>query len=229
MKKFIAGLIMVLMSISFASAEEEIGKVVTIVGDVDISSADGKKFIPEVGTFIKNDSKIRTGKKSYMELLLNDGSKIFIREVTALNISSLKMKETDPPTKVRMVTGKIRITMKKMFKSRSLLLRTPTAVAGVRGTDFGAIVSKNETKIAVFNGQVEVANSEKDILKSFVVREKEEVSVIKDAPPSEPRLVPQNILETWFDQYDIDEKNRVILKKSREHGILDNLLRKKDF
>lgn len=229
MKKFINALIMVLMSVSLVFAEEDIGRVVAIVGDADISSSDGKKFTPEIGTLIQNDFKIRTGKKSYMELLLNDGSKVFVRELTVLNLSGLKMKESDPPTKMRIITGKLRITMKKMFKSRSLLLRTPTAVAGVRGTDFGAIVSRNETRIAVFTGQVEVANSEKDILKSYVVKEKEEVSVKKDVPPSEPRLVPQNVLESWFDQYDIDEKSRIIIKREREHGIIDNLLRKKDF
>ncbi len=211
-------------------AQDNLGKVVSILGDVDVTSVStGKKFVPEIGTPIIADYKIRTGNKAYAELLLNDGTKIFVREVTVLNITNLKLKENDPPTKVGMLTGKVRLTIKKTFKANSLMLRTPTSIAGVRGTDFGVIATRDETKLVVFDGQVEVANTRKDILKSFIVNPKEEVSVKKDTPPSDPRIVPQEILQTWFDYYGIDERNRIIIRKKKDEGFIDNLLRKKEF
>jgi len=211
-------------------AEENLGKVVSILGDVDITSVStGKKFIPAIGTPITADYKIRTGNKAYLEILLNDGTKIFVREVTVLNITSLKIKDSDPPTKLGMLTGKLRVTLKKTFKADSLILRTPTTIAGVRGTDFGAIATRDETRVVVFDGKVEVANTRKEIVKSFIVRPKEEVSIKRDAPPTEPRIVPQEILQTWFDYYAIDDRNRIIIRKKNDEGFIDNLLRKKEF
>jgi len=212
------------------TAQDELGKVVSTIGDVDVTAiSTGNKFTPRVGTPILNDYKIRTGKRSYMEILLIDGTKIFVKEVTVLNISGLKMKETDPPTKLSMLTGKMRITLKKTFRDRSLVLKTPTAIAGVRGTDFGAIASRDETKLVVFEGKVEVANAEKDIIKSYIVKEREEVSVKKDLVPTEPRVVPQNILQKWFEYYDIDERSRIIIRKDTEGGIIDKMLRKREY
>ncbi len=213
-----------------ASAQQNIGRILSIVGDVDITSiSGGGKFVPQIGATVTDDHRIRTGNRSYAEILLNDGSKLFVREVTVLNLSGLKMVETDPPTRIQVVTGKLRITMKKTFRSRSLVLRTPTAVAGVRGTDFGVVAGKQETKLVVFEGQVEVASSNQEVLKAYVVKEREEVSVKKDVPPSAPRVVPNEILNSWFDYYDIDERSRIIIRNRGDEGLLDGILRKKDF
>jgi hypothetical protein len=213
-----------------AMAQQTLGSVASFSGDVDITIiSSGKKFVPETGTPITDDYKIRTGNRSFVELTLNDGSKVSIKEVTVLNISNLKQNEQDPPTKIRMLTGKLRITVKKLFKSDSLLVRTPTAIAGVRGTEFGIIATNSETRIIVFDGEVETANSDSAIIKSFMVREGEEVSILKDSPPTEPRLVPHEIRQSWFDYYSIDETNRIIIRTKKEQGIIDKLIRKKNF
>jgi len=223
-----AALLLSLMSVD-AYAQDELGKVNSFVGNVDITViSTGKRFIPRVGTVITSDHKIRTGNNSFIELLLNDRTKIFIREVSVVSIAGLKLRESDPPTKVNVLTGKLRVTIRKTFKDRSFVLNTPTSVAGVRGTDFGVIASSDETRLVVFEGRVEVANVRKDIIKTFVVEEKEEVSVARNSPPTEPRAVPEDIMRTWFDYYDIDEDNRIIIKKKSDRGFLDNLLKKRD-
>ncbi|HSV96150.1 MAG TPA: FecR family protein [Spirochaetota bacterium] len=230
MKRILIFTLIILAGSLPAAAQQNIGRIVSIVGDVDITTVTGGvKFVPQIGVTITDDHRIRTGNRSYAELLLNDGSKLFVREVTVLNLSGLKMAETDPPTRIQVVTGKLRITMKKTFRSRSLVLRTPTAVAGVRGTDFGVVVGRQETKLVVFEGQVEVASSNKDVIKAWVVKEREEVSVKKDVPPTAPRVVPGEILKSWFDYYDIDERSRIIIRNKRDEGFLDGVLRKKDF
>jgi hypothetical protein len=230
MKRILVGALIILAGALPAAAQQNIGRIVSIVGDVDITSiGGGGKFVPPIGATVTDDHRIRTGNRSYAELLLNDGSKLFVREMTVLNLSGLKMAETDPPTRIQVVTGKLRITMKKTFRSRSLVLRTPTAVAGVRGTDFGVVAGRQETKLVVFEGQVEVASSNQDIIKAFMVKEREEVSVKKDVPPTAPRVVPGEILKSWFDYYDIDERSRIIIRNKRDEGLLDGILRKRDF
>lgn len=228
MKTIIFCFMLILIS-SPAMAETSLGKIIQMVGDVDITSnTTGKQFVPDIGTSITRDHKIRTGKKAFVEILLDDGTKLFIREISVLSVSGLKLEEKEPPTQLKMLTGKIRLALKKTFRSKSLILKTPTAIAAVRGTDFGVIAGKYETRIVVFNGTVEVANTNADVIKSQILNEREESSVKQDMPPSRPVVVPGGILESWFDYYNIDEKNRIIIKSQRENGIIDNLLRKKD-
>jgi ferric-dicitrate binding protein FerR (iron transport regulator) len=211
-------------------AQESLGKIIQFVGDVDITSlSTGKRFTPDIGTTIQRDYRIRTGKKSFVEILLNNGTKIFIKEITVLNVSNLRMKSSDPPTRLKMLTGKIRIIIKKIFRERTLILKTPTTVAGVRGTDFGAIASKYETKVVVFAGKVEVANINKDIIKSYILRDREEVTVKENEPPMRPRVVPADILDSWFDFYEIDEKNQIIIRSDKDESFIDKFLRKREF
>jgi hypothetical protein len=91
------------------------------------------------------------------------------------------------------------------------------------------VAGRQETKLVVFEGQVEVASSNQDIIKAFMVKEREEVSVKKDVPPTAPRVVPGEILKSWFDYYDIDERSRIIIRNKRDEGLLDGILRKRDF
>jgi hypothetical protein len=213
---------------SFCAAETKIGKIIQIVGDVDITSfTTGKKIVPDVGLIITSDNKIRTGKKSFVEILLNDGTKLSVKDVSVLNISTLKMSENDPPSRIKLLTGKIRLALKRVYKDRSLILKTPTAVAGVRGTDFGVIASKLETRIVVFDGKVEVANENKNIIKSYILQEREETSVKLDSDPERPRMVPSDMLNEWFDYYEIVEDSKIITKKKRDEGFIDTILRKK--
>lgn len=229
MKRIIIFTIFIFNVYSFSYAAT-LGKIIQILGDVDITSfSSGKKMTPEIGTEITEDHRIRTGKKSFVELLLNDGTKLFVREISVLNVLSLKLKDPDPPTKIKVLTGKIRITVKKLFKDRSLLLKTATAIAAVRGTDFGVIAGKFETKLVVFEGKLEVANENKDILKSYILQEKEEASVKKDTPPTKPIVVPAEMLNSWFDFYEIDEQSKNIIFKKKDDSLIDNILRKKDF
>lgn len=234
MKKMrIPGLAVLLLFVaSTGFTQQKVGKIVQIVNDVDITSlSSGKKNVPSIGDEITLDHKIRTGKKSLLEIVLDDGTRLSVREVSVLNISSLKLAKKDAPTRIRLLTGKLRVSLKHIFKGddKSLILKTPTAIAGVRGTDFGAIASPLETKFIVFDGKVEVASANTSILKSFVLREREETGIKKDQPPIQPRTVPGEVLKNWFDYYDISDDNRIIIRGTSEKGLLDRLLRKQDY
>lgn len=206
-----------------------VGKILDLSGDVDITSVAGKRIIPNEGTVIEDTDKIRTGRKSFVSIILNDGCKLFIREISVLYVQDIRLKETDQPTKIQMITGKLRVIAAKTMKGNSVIVYTPTAIAGVRGTDFGIIATQFETKVVVFKGEVEVANREKNILKSYILKDREETRVAYQQPPEEPVVVPDYLLPKWFDSYIIDEKRNVIIKVKQEEGLLDQLLRKKDF
>jgi len=220
--------ILLLMSIN--SFAKPVGEILELSGDVDITSMKtGKRIIPEEGTVIDGNDKIRTGRKSFVSIVLNDGSKLFIREISVLYVHDIKLNLTDQPTRIQIITGKLRVIAAKTMKGNSLVVYTPTAIAGVRGTDFGVIATQLETRVVIFQGKVEVANKDKNILKSYILKDREETKVTYQQPPEAPVVVPDYILSKWFDIYSIDEKTNIIIKRKQDDSLLDQLLRKKDF
>ncbi|MCX7679145.1 MAG: FecR family protein [Spirochaetes bacterium] len=231
MRKAIYGVIFSFLYLSYAFSAEPVGKIIQLINDVDVTSlTSGEKIIPQVGFILKADHKIRTGKRSYAEILLNNGTRIQMRDISVLNISSLKDEQNEEPTRLKLLTGKVRVSVKKVFhKGHTLIVKTPTAIAGIRGTEFGIIATINETKIIVFSGSLEVASSNPKIIKSYLLKDREESDIPKDSPPTSPRAVPEHILNTWFDRYDIDERNRIIDKTKGNEDLIDTILRKRTY
>ncbi|HOM86406.1 MAG TPA: FecR family protein [Spirochaetota bacterium] len=230
MQRLIITVMAILLLMSINSFAKPVGKILELSGDIDITSMiTGKRIIPEEGTVIDGNDKIRTGRKSFVSIVLNDGSKLFIREISVLYVQDIKLKLTDQPTRIQIITGKLRVIAAKTMKGNSLVVYTPTAIAGVRGTDFGIIATQLETRVVIFQGNVEVANKDKNILKSYILKDREETKVTYQQPPEAPVVVPDYILSKWFDTYSIDEKKNIIIKRKQEDGLLDRLLRKKDF
>lgn len=229
MQRLIITVMAILLLMSINSFAKPVGKILELSGDIDITSMiTGKRIIPEEGTVIDGNDKIRTGRKSFVSIVLNDGSKLFIREISVLYVHDIKLNLTDQPTRIQIITGKLRVIAAKTMKGNSLVVYTPTAIAGVRGTDFGVIATQLETRVVIFQGKVEVANKDKNILKSYILKDREETKVTYQQPPEAPVVVPDYILSKWFDIYSIDEKTNIIIKRKQDDSLLDQLLRKKD-
>ena len=172
MQRLIITVMAILLLMSINSFAKPVGEILELSGDVDITSMKtGKRIIPEEGTVIDGNDKIRTGRKSFVSIVLNDGSKLFIREISVLYVQDIKLKLTDQPTRIQIITGKLRVIAAKTMKGNSVVVYTPTAIAGVRGTDFGIIATQLETRVVIFQGKVEVANKDKNILKSYILSE----------------------------------------------------------
>jgi len=229
MQRLIITVMAILLLMSINSFAKPVGKILELSGDIDITSMKtGKRIIPEEGTVIDGNDKIRTGRKSFVSIVLNDGSKLFIREISVLYVHDIKLNLTDQPTRIQIITGKLRVIAAKTMKGNSVVVYTPTAIAGVRGTDFGIIATQLETRVVIFQGKVEVANKDKNILKSYILKDREETKVTYQQPPEAPVVVPDYILSKWFDIYSIDEKKNIIIKRKQDDSLLDQLLRKKD-
>ncbi len=229
MQRLIITVMAILLLMSINSFAKPVGKILELSGDIDITSMKtGKRIIPEEGTVIDGNDKIRTGRKSFVSIVLNDGSKLFIREISVLYVHDIKLNLTDQPTRIQIITGKLRVIAAKTMKGNSVVVYTPTAIAGVRGTDFGVIATQLETRVVIFQGKVEVANKDKNILKSYILKDREETKVTYQQPPEAPVVVPDYILSKWFDIYSIDEKTNIIIKRKQDDSLLDQLLRKKD-
>src|SRR4030042_1790026 len=98
---------------------------------------------------------------------MKDGTRILMKEETSLYFFSLRMNEIDPPSKLKIDYGKIRITQKKRFDTKTLELITPTAIVSVVMADFSLIASEDETLILVYEGRAGLENVNTEIRQAF--------------------------------------------------------------
>ena len=148
---------------SVQGAQEGNGKIISISGDVRV---DGK--VAKVGMIVKSGSTLKTGKNSVSEIVFDGKNvlKIFENSETTLDF-------TTQSKGIFLKTGAIASVVKRLLKFADpdryrYAVRTPTAVAGVRGTSFYVRVeNNNSTYICCCNGVISLENSAGERLKQI--------------------------------------------------------------
>ncbi|MFH0975462.1 MAG: FecR domain-containing protein [Spirochaetota bacterium] len=138
-----------------APKESSILIVQTVLGDVKIQSGN-ETVIPSTGFAIKENSIIKTGKLSIIDIKYKDSGIIRISENTNINVSRLVSSEKSDETLMEMSEGKVFITVTKLLKDTKLQVKTPTSVAAVRGTSFRVSSDKGISRVDVLTGKVKV-------------------------------------------------------------------------
>jgi len=107
----------------------------------------------EVSSFVMKGDTIRTGEASGMDLEFPNGALLRMKEKTTISINSILSQE-DTQVEIALNRGKIFSKIKNKLKEKeSFRIKTPTMIAGVRGTEFS--VSEEEIpKVMVLEGEV---------------------------------------------------------------------------
>jgi hypothetical protein len=122
-------------------------------GEVVIHPADGSDAVPaEADTPLDEGDRVTTGAGSSAEIAL-DGESL----ITLAENSDFKLEKTDKSDSLFALTlGSLLAKIQKLG-SQSLSVRSPSAVAAVRGTEFGVDVEGDQSHVGVFDeGRVEV-------------------------------------------------------------------------
>ena len=100
--------------------------------------------------------------------------------MTKFDIKKLEFTSKKKESSFHVFYGKIKGVVGKLKrKNDKFEIYTPTAVVGIRGTTFGVSVkTEDETKVAVFSGEVEVKNKKKMDLKPVIVKSSEKTVII---------------------------------------------------
>lgn len=116
------------------------GTVLKKIGSQNIWSLANK------GDVLDSGDSLRTKENSYAELRFSDGSIVKVSENTEVSIYK---------DYLSLAIGYIRLYITKLFPNFEV--RTPSAVAGVRGTEFSVEVLEDQTTIVtVYEGEVDV-------------------------------------------------------------------------
>ncbi|MEY4617089.1 MAG: hypothetical protein RJB66_2049 [Pseudomonadota bacterium] len=193
----IAFFVVLLVPAAFADTS---GTFTVVKGDVQITSKSGLTEKAKIGKKVVPSDTIVAGKDARAKIVMADKNIINISPDTKLILEKYIY---DPAKGDKQVTldiayGKVRATVEQKYdgEKNKFNIKTPTAVAGVRGTDFltGYTPGKKETKIITFEGQVAVGTPgpQGQIMNPVFVNPGQMTTAVQGAPPSVPAAVPKD-------------------------------------
>ncbi len=168
MKKYF--LLCIISLFSLIGLAKEIGKVVIAKGDSTIihQKIDNKA---KIGGAVSEGDVIVTPLGAYLKVVMQDRNILVIPENSKLSIDEYVTAKDKKSVVMSVEYGSARHVLKQKYvkKNEKYEVRTPTTVAGVRGTDFLTIFKKDSTEsvICTLEGQVSL-----DLLKGGVAEQK---------------------------------------------------------
>ena len=171
--------------------ETPIGEIDKVEGEVTVTRSDGRQITGSVGLSLYPGDQIATGEDAEVRFSLQEGGQFRLGEEAQMSVDELSGPEVEDDEPIlRLVLGYLWSRLQKIKgQPGRLSLHTPTAVIGVRGTEFDTVVSLDATSVvAVDEGSVEVeAEDEKVTLNEGRMTEVE--MDVKPAPPV--RVIPK--------------------------------------
>jgi len=143
---------------AFRPAVKEFGKITLPLGTVQVQSAgksDWLKAKVRHPVFVKD--RVQTKAKSRAEIMLTGGAKVRIGENSELELTEANVKPLQKDFKANLNKGKIWVSAKAAFgEKKNVVIRTPTAVAAIRGTKYRVSAGEEESSVLVYEGKVDV-------------------------------------------------------------------------
>jgi hypothetical protein len=150
---------------------KDVVKIARIAGEVEVrhdDENDGDWTAAEEGQKLKDGWELRTGKESKVQLVFPKDNVVILKEQSFVRILEMQkgggaVLESDKP-------GGLLVQLKnKLDSGATFTLRTPSAQAIVRGTEYGAQITETgetdengdpvyETEFYGYQGEVEVTN-----------------------------------------------------------------------
>jgi hypothetical protein len=168
------------------SAGKNFGKISLPLGKVEVQSGGAGDWAKAKPNFpVKEGDIIRTLAKSRCEITLVGGGKVRIGENAELVLSAANVKPMEKNFSASLKKGNIWVSAKAAFgEKKNVSVRTPTAVAAIRGTKYRAKAGDDESEVLVYDGKVDV-NAAKNVIEERQNRRK---SFAPGGPNGQPKF-----------------------------------------
>jgi hypothetical protein len=199
-------LVLSLMMISFAqAAHAACGTFEVSKGDVKVQPVSGASRDAAVGSKICAGETVVAGQSARAKIQMEDGNELNVSPNSKIVIETYQYDVASNKKKVMLnvLRGKVRATTReenmyndkaKDGQANTFQIRTKSAVAGVRGTDFltSFDVKTNKMEVVTFRGKVEVGqlNVGGTITNSVFVAVGQKTVVVGGQAPSIPKALP---------------------------------------
>ena len=214
MKKILILFLLVLVPVgAFAASDQNplsVGKIVFAKGDASVLRTEAGQVRSLTNITFNDDiyaMDTLVTKKGEMKVLFEDQTVLTLGENSKVIITEQVYKPRQGVRKsvFDIIKGKIRTVVEHIpnEKESDVMLRTPTAVAGIRGTDVGVIVDGKKVYFLCFDGLIETWFLGKPSEKVMVP--KGQFTLIKNAPPTQPKPIDENMKKKFHLYYVIKD------------------------
>jgi hypothetical protein len=217
----IIGLIFIFTQCVKKKGDEEVTQrpqkilVTFVLGKTLVKPAEAKSDwnILKVGKILGQNDQIKVGAQGRVVLQSETNSVITIKENSLVSINSLfNPQNNEEKTEVALKTGKTVINPRKLMGQSKFTVRTPSMVAGVRGTVFSVEYQAGKSKVAVQEGKVAVKPSVTN------VKVEEKISGVEINPGQKAEINDASVkqLEKKMSAAPEQQETAVISEKAQE-------------
>lgn len=187
-----------------------VGMVLSVQGRVLITRTGAVQHIQaEKGQPLFNGDTVATGYGGRIRYRLNDESIMTMAPESRMVLNqSVFVPGESRVSLLDMDIGKARFAVKKILKLKrsEFRVKTPTAVVGVRGSQWDQIVTENSTLVATHaNTTIEVSSLATPDAPPTIVKEFEKTEVVTDKPPSAVEKIEEDEIEQLDKEFEIEE------------------------
>lgn len=145
---------------SSAIAEDATGIMMVVKGDIKVTSKDGKTEAAKVGKKVSQGDTIVAGADARAKIVMSDKNVINVSPDSKIVIEKYENAGDKKNVELNVVYGKVRAAVEQKYdgEKSKFNIKTPSAVAGVRGTDFmmGYNAGTKVSQVVTFSGSVAV-------------------------------------------------------------------------
>lgn len=144
---------------------KDVGAVHTVMGKAWLKLPSGEKMKVVKGTRVHEKDQIETMLRGHVKIVFDDGNVANIKPSSKILVQEYSMGK-DKRALLKLIKGKVRSKVKQKYEGNDTSyyrVKTKSAVAGVRGTDFVVEYSNKDrliTKVSTIEGEVDFGGSE---------------------------------------------------------------------
>lgn len=187
--------------------QTEIGTVASIEGTAEIGR-EGSWVAAEVGAPVHADDLLRTGKPGHMRVVFDDDTVLTLGDESELTIADhvFAPDQGEARSLVDLLSGTVNAVVSEYYRNPNAAyeVKTKTATAGVRGTEFVVSYEPGEkiTEVFVVDGRVEVTSQIEDVENTVFLNANEVTYVRAGELPSAPNRYEEGVLRQRLDNID---------------------------
>ena len=180
--------IALLPSLLSAQPNVQVGRVAAIEGAARVARGGAQATPLRLDSPLFRADTINTEAGARLRIALQDDTTVILGELSTLTISRVgeSREGRAPASRLTIGGGVARIVAQAVLPRAEHEVRTPTAIAAVRGTEYLLEVKPTSSAFAVLKGIVAVSNARADVRGAVLVNEGQGTDVASDRPPTPP-------------------------------------------
>jgi len=208
------GILFLSSNFIFAQASSREAEIIFVKGEVKIQRAGEVEWVDaKKGMRLSDGDTAKTGKASSVEIAFDMDKKNVIR----LEENSTAILRGRWLRQIELPNGRIRSLIRKLRKDSSFEIRTPTAVAGARGSGWDVFSEANRDQIKAFEDEIFVQSFDEkgNLIKEIIVREGWQAFIERFRAPSELFELTDAERRNW-DSWKEDLSERADIERKQE-------------